>query len=93
MHRVESLQGRAPADSTLHCDRFVYFGKEDAGADQQMWRTFAEHQREEQPWLLHAFVDVDSNPELAQRFDIKTTHAFILFRNSKVLKSLPPTVS
>jgi len=62
----------------------VYFGEENHGTDQQMWRAFAEQEREEKPWLLHAFADMDNNPEIAQRFQITSGPTFILFRNQKV---------
>merc|ERR1712130_282 len=58
-----------------------------------MWRAFAEQEREEKPWLLHAFVDLENNPELAQRFQIASGPAFILFRNRKMYRFRSPFVS
>jgi len=72
---------------------FVYFGKEGHGTDQQMWRAFAEQEREEKPWLLHAFADVENNPEVAQRFQIVSGPAFILFRNQKMYRFKSPFVT
>lgn len=69
--------------------RFVYFGREDAAADQQMWHGFADQQREDKPWLLHAFVNVDSDPELVERFKVRSTPTFILFRDRKVSSCIP----
>lgn len=48
-----------------------------------MWNLFAEQEREEKPWLLHAFVNVKESPEVAHRFSVQRTPAFILLRNSK----------
>lgn len=72
---------------------FVYFGKEEHGTDQQMWRAFAEQEREEKPWLLHAFADLENNPEIAQRFQIVGGPAFILFRNQKMYRFKSPFVT
>lgn len=49
-----------------------------------MWRVFAEQQREVDGYVIHAFVDIDNNPHLAERFGIKSTPAFLFFRNNKV---------
>lgn len=48
-----------------------------------MWNVFAEQEREEKPELLHAFVNVHESPEVAKRFNIEHTPAFILLRNHK----------
>ena len=34
--------------------------------------------------MLHAHVNIDKNPKLAERFGITNTPSFILFRNRKV---------
>ena len=66
----------------------VFFWSERSGPARRMESLLAHLERKERERLRVRRVDVDANPELAERFDVKVVPTLVLVKDKKALSRL-----